>query len=145
MVITSLARSLFVVLLLVAYASEAFIVPTRTPSSYARRSFVRQQQQSTPKSSPSAPSLTPARMSSQYEQGSSESSAGGYSGGSSEMKLQELIVDFTDDGRILLEVKGVKVSTLETRRLKYSRIPTRFVHVRRSELGSQPPGDKSAA
>lgn len=30
-------------------------------------------------------------------------------GGSTEMELQELIVDFTDDGRVLLEVKGVKV------------------------------------
>ncbi|CAM9091672.1 unnamed protein product [Scytosiphon promiscuus] len=47
-------------------------------------------------------------MSSQYEQGSPESSASGSLGGSSEMQLQELIVDFTDDGRILLEVKGVK-------------------------------------
>lgn len=38
-----------------------------------------------------------------------------YDGGPSEdlgeplMEMQELIVDFTDDGRILLEVKGVKV------------------------------------
>lgn len=52
-----------------------------------------------------APALT---MSSSYEQGSSESFTGDV-GGSSEMELQELVVDFTDDGRILLEVKGVKV------------------------------------
>ncbi|CAM9357140.1 unnamed protein product, partial [Hapterophycus canaliculatus] len=109
MVIASLTRSLFVVLLLAAYAVEAFVVTARPPASYSRRSFIqqRQQQRSTPKTS-AAPPLTPARMSSQYEQGSSEPSAGGSLGGSSEMQLQELIVDFTDDGRILLEVKGVK-------------------------------------
>eukprot|EP00903_Cladosiphon_okamuranus_P009032 g8637.t1 len=42
-----------------------------------------------------------------YDDGSG-AMAGGEVTGSTEMELQELIVDFTDDGRILLEVKGVK-------------------------------------
>eukprot|EP00904_Undaria_pinnatifida_P006130 jgi/Undpi1/2647/HiC_scaffold_13.g06025.m1 len=37
-----------------------------------------------------------------YDDGASAGS------GEIEMEMQELIVDFTDDGRILLEVKGVK-------------------------------------
>lgn len=48
---------------------------------------------------------------SSYDDGSG-SSAGGEVGGSTEMELQELVVDFTDDGRILLEVKGVKVGPM---------------------------------
>lgn len=34
---------------------------------------------------------------------------GGPSGEEMQMEMQELIVEFTDDGRVLLEVKGVKV------------------------------------
>lgn len=42
----------------------------------------------------------------------SDYDAGGYEGGGSQevrMEMQELHVEFTGDGRILLEVKGVKV------------------------------------
>lgn len=63
-------------------------------------------------------------MSIPYEGGGSTQSYEGdgsmssYEGGASmasyegevQMEMQELIVDFTDDGRILLEVKGVKVT-----------------------------------
>eukprot|EP00752_Nemacystus_decipiens_P011429 g10150.t1 len=42
-----------------------------------------------------------------YDDGSG-AAAGGEVTGSTEMELQELVVDFTEDGRILLEVKGVK-------------------------------------
>lgn len=98
--------------LLVALAVEAFVVPT--PAAPARN-FVRpsRQQLTTPNTAAtSSRSLTPARMSS-YEQPSPEPSSSGEMGASSEMELQELIVDFTDDGRILLEVKGVKVGCFE--------------------------------
>lgn len=47
--------------------------------------------------------LTPAPRMAAYDDGASAGS------GEIEMEMQELIVDFTDDGRILLEVKGVKV------------------------------------
>lgn len=46
----------------------------------------------------------PALRMSQYEGGPTSG------GGETRMEMQELIVDFTDDGRILLEVKGVKVN-----------------------------------
>lgn len=46
---------------------------------------------------------------SDYGEGSSYESEG------KQYETQELIVDFTDDGRILLEVKGVKVRKQRTR------------------------------
>lgn len=62
--------------------------------------------------------LTPAPRMAAYDDGSSAAAGSG----EIEMEMQELIVDFTDDGRILLEVKGVKVgndkSTYSERRLK---------------------------
>ncbi|CAM9600982.1 unnamed protein product [Ectocarpus fasciculatus] len=110
MAVSGVVRAL-IFALLVALAVEAFVVPA--PAALARN-LVRpssQQQLTTPNTAAatSSRSLAPARMSS-YEQSSPEPSSSGEMGTSSEMELQELIVDFTDDGRILLEVKGVKGS-----------------------------------
>ncbi|CAN0151767.1 unnamed protein product [Ectocarpus sp. 12 AP-2014] len=108
MAISGAVRAL-VFALLVAFAVEAFVVPA--PAALARnlgRPSNKQQLTPTPNTAAtSSRSLTPARMST-YEQSSPEPSASGQMSSSSEMELQELIVDFTDDGRILLEVKGVK-------------------------------------
>lgn len=67
--------------------------------------------------------LTPAPRMAAYDDGSSASAGSG----EIEMEMQELIVDFTDDGRILLEVKGVKVgsdkSTYSEKAFENSRRP----------------------
>ncbi len=91
--------------LIAAWAAESFVVTVQAPTS----TLPRQRQQG--RTSPEAvvrSDVAPLQMAS-YD-GSSESYGGGELGGSTEMELQELIVDFTDDGRVLLEVKGVKVS-----------------------------------
>lgn len=95
--------------LIAAWAAESFVVTVQAPPSALPRQ--RQQGRTSPKSvARSDVALAPLPMAS-YD-GSSESYGGGELGGSTEMELQELIVDFTDDGRVLLEVKGVKVSFL---------------------------------
>lgn len=71
---------------------------------------------------PEQPPLTITRMSSygggEYDGGSYNGNSYGSDGyqGERQMEVQELHVEFTDDGRILLEVKGVKVSATTLRR-----------------------------
>ena len=60
---------------------------------------------------------------SSYEEGPTET------GEEKQYEMQELIVDFTDDGRILLEVKGVKVRARVTSlREFYKRQPSGTYH-----------------
>ncbi|CAM9383247.1 unnamed protein product [Ascophyllum nodosum] len=89
-----------------AFAVEAFVVTPRSSplsltrltrdltSSYTDRTVVGV-------SGTRIPFVQAPRMSS-YEEGPTET------GEEKQYEMQELIVDFTDDGRILLEVKGVK-------------------------------------
>lgn len=100
--------------LLTYCAVEAFVTTARAPRfSSSMPSLARQRPTSalkkpaTPPYLPSRPALGRMMMAS-YDDGSG-AAAGGEVTGSTEMELQELVVDFTDDGRILLEVKGVKV------------------------------------
>lgn len=107
MAVFSVVRVLL--LLLTAFAVEAFVATVRTPRfSSSTPSLVRQRPTSAQRAAtpPYLPSTL--RMASSYDDGSG-AAAGGEVTGSTEMELQELVVDFTDDGRILLEVKGVKV------------------------------------
>lgn len=114
MAVPALARVFFLILLLAACTVEAFVATAvRAPRLSRASSLIRAEDHQLTRTRNSAlrscqaPAL--AMSSSSYEQSSSELSGGGDVGGSTEMELQELIVDFTDDGRILLEVKGVKV------------------------------------
>lgn len=101
----------FLLVLLAARAVEGFVVTVRAPRFMASPSASSQHPTSAPKAATrlDLPS-TPLCMSS-YDDGSG-STGSTELGGSTEMELQELVVDFTDDGRILLEVKGVKVSRM---------------------------------
>lgn len=94
------------------YAAEAFVATIHTPSPSS--SLVGPSSTSIPTTTRSmAPlgcfgtrtALAPAPRMAAYDDGASAGS------GEIEMEMQELIVDFTDDGRILLEVKGVKVGS----------------------------------
>lgn len=99
----------FLLALSAGCAAEAFIVTARSPRlSLLTPSLVRQHPTSAHKAA-TPPYLPSALRMAAYDDGSS---AGGEVGGSTEMELQELVVDFTDDGRILLEVKGVKVGPM---------------------------------
>lgn len=103
----------FCIALFAVCGVEGFVVSLRPPSSSVTRSLLAPD--STHARTTAAARtmvgpfdvrdpLTPAPSMSSYEEGSTCSG-----GGEPRMELQELIVDFTDDGRILLEVKGVKV------------------------------------
>lgn len=95
-------------LLLTAFAVEAFVATVRTPRfSSSTPSLVRQRPTSAQRAA-TPPYLPSTLRMASYDDGSG-AAAGGEVTGSTEMELQELVVDFTDDGRILLEVKGVKV------------------------------------
>lgn len=123
MAVPTPARVFLLALLFAASAVEAFVATAAVRAPCLSRSprvlFSRGDHQLTrtkntattlPRRSRQTPAAALAMSSSSsYDQGSSDLSTGGDMGGSTEMELQELIVDFTDDGRILLEVKGVKV------------------------------------
>lgn len=98
-------------LLLTACAVEAFVATVRAPRfSSSTPSLVRQRPTSAPKAG-TPPYLPSTLRMAAYDDGSGAAAAGGEI--TTEMELQELIVDFTDDGRILLEVKGVKVGPMQ--------------------------------
>lgn len=96
---------------LLAPAVGAFVVTARSSSQSMTRSLdCRPSQNVVPnrtigKAVGSRTSGVHALHMSDYTEGSTYESEG------KQYETQELIVDFTDDGRILLEVKGVKVRT----------------------------------
>lgn len=96
--------------LFAACAVEAFVVTVRAPRCLSSApSLVRQHRTSAQRKTATRRYLpSTLRMMAAYDDGSG-APTGGEVGGSTEMELQELVVDFTEDGRILLEVKGVKV------------------------------------
>lgn len=94
-----------------SYAVESFVVPVRGPRfSSSTPSLARHPTSAQTQNAGTPPYLPSTLRMSSYDDGSG-ASAGGDMTGSTEMELQELVVDFTDDGRILLEVKGVKVGS----------------------------------
>lgn len=110
MEISALARFLSLALL-GSWAVEAFVATTMAVGGSCSGLLTQHQHTSTSSVGKKAITgfvrarapLAPVPRMSSYEGGAMESS------GETQYEMQELIVDFTDDGRILLEVKGVKV------------------------------------